>query len=122
MGHARVDQPAAQAARGHRPAGAGDEAGNGGLAGGAEPEEATREAADQRVAVVQASHRRVDDQAPARRERGQRARPPSTGMTAPVMPLLSGPASHTRVAATSSGSSSRSMGCWSAKDWADSRP
>ena len=42
---------------------------------------------------------------------GYRARPPSTGITAPVIPLLPSPASQARAAATSSGASSRRTGC-----------
>ena len=41
---------------------------------------------------------------------GHSARPPSTGTTAPVMPLLSGPARKASTAATSAGSSSRPAG------------
>src|SRR6202050_4043105 len=43
-----------------------------------------------------------------------RARPPSTGITAPVIPPLPSPASQASAAATSSGVSSRRTGCWAA--------
>lgn len=53
---------------------------------------------------------------------GQRERPPSTGSAAPVTALDLGLTSQTIIAATSSGSISRSSGCWGANLSADSRP
>lgn len=83
-----------------------------GRTGGSEPEQPQWRSAPDHVssgASVPVPH-----QPEAHRHRRHTDSPPSTAMTVPVMPLLSGPASHAMAAATSSGSSRRPIGCWPA--------
>src|SRR5918995_1648096 len=88
----------------------------------AEPENPGRVSDNKYPTVVVLADGMVPREWGIARESGHNARPPSTGIDAPVMPLLFAPASHTSIAATSCGSRSRSTGCWAANASADRRP
>ena len=82
-----------------------------------QPEQAHRVAAEQDGVPGEATYVPVQHDRQARRElrtlasRAHRARPPSTGSTAPVTAAAAGPASQSSAAATSKGWTNRSIGC-----------
>ena len=119
MGHARLHQSAAQLAGAGGEGPVREEAPREQGGEGADPVPAQRDqpsrvAADEDTALLEPAHRPVQFDPEPVGQRGHNERPPSTGITAPVSPLLSGPASHASAAATSSGASRRLIGCWSA--------
>ncbi len=116
MGHARFDQPSSQLLGLMRPLhGTGHQRHQGVDAAAGQCQQPTGMTTGQDRPVPEGADRPVEYQAESRRKSVHRARPPSTGITAPVTPPLSGPASHTRAAATSSAVRRRWTGCWRAK-------